>query len=121
SAYANKDFTGFEKQPELMFRARYGAIDGDIIYRDGIYHFFYKGNTKDASGKEIKNGIQQATSRSLKGPWKEDFRYVDVYSDSSVSVEGSGIFKLNGRDEYILMYDLYRDKKYAFQRSKDLN
>ena len=40
SAYANKDFTGFEAEPTLMFRAKYGAIDGDIIYKDGIYHFF---------------------------------------------------------------------------------
>lgn len=120
SAYANKDFTGFEAEPKLMFRAKYGAIDGDIIYKDGLYHFFYKGNTKDATGKEIKNGIQQATSKSLRGPWKEDFRYLDAYSERGVSVEGSGIFKLNQSDEYILMYDLYRDKRYEFQRSKDL-
>lgn len=38
SAYANKDFTGFEAEPTLMFRAKYGAIDGDIIYKDGVYH-----------------------------------------------------------------------------------
>lgn len=67
SAYANKDFTTFEKDPKLMFSAKYGAIDGDIIYKDGLYHLFYKGNTKDTKGKEIMNGIQQATSKSLKG------------------------------------------------------
>lgn len=44
------DFSVFEKEPKLMFRAKYGAIDGDIIYKDGLYHFFYKGNTKDANG-----------------------------------------------------------------------
>lgn len=120
SAYANKDFTGFEAEPTLMFRAKYGAIDGDIIYKDGIYHFFYKGNTKDKNGKELKNGIQQATSKSLKGPWKENFKYVDAYADTSTMVEGSGIFKLNDSDEYILMYDLYTSGRYEFQRSKDL-
>nr|WP_294900073.1 family 43 glycosylhydrolase [uncultured Pedobacter sp.] len=120
SAYANKDFTGFEAEPKLMFSPKYGGIDGDIIYKDGLYHFFYKGNTKDADGKEIKNGIQQATSRSLKGPWKEDFKYLDAYAGSKTHVEGSSIFKLNNSDDYILMYDLYSSQRYEFQRSKDL-
>lgn len=120
SAYANKDFSGFEKEPALMFRAKYGAIDGDIIYKDGLYHFFYKGNTKDSTGAEIKNGIQQATSKSLEGPWKEDFIYLDAYSDKKIGVEGSSVFKLNNSDDYVLMYDLYSNQRYEFQRSKDL-
>ena len=119
-AYANKDFTGFEKEPQLMFSPKFGGIDGDIVFKDGLYHLFYKGNTKDAQGKEVKNGIQQATSKSLKGPWIEDFKYIDAYADTSVVVEGSGIFKLNGKDEYILMYDLYSNGRYEFQRSTDL-
>lgn len=119
-AYANKDFTGFEKEPTLLFSPKFGGIDGDIVYKDGLYHFFYKGNTKDAEGKEFKNGIQQATSKSLKGPWKEDFIYLDAYADTSIVVEGSSVFKLNDSDEYILMYDLYADGRYEFQRSTDL-
>ena len=50
-----------------MFSPKDGAIDGDIIYKDGMYHFFYKGNTKDENGKEIKNGIKQATSKLALG------------------------------------------------------
>ncbi|MCD8318900.1 MAG: glycoside hydrolase family 43 protein [Paraprevotella sp.] len=96
-AYANKDFTGFESEPRTLFSARYGSIDNDIIERDGVYHLFYKGNTKDENGKEVKNGIQQATSKSLKGKWKEDFNYVDAYAGKT-PVEGSSIFKLNGKD-----------------------
>ena len=118
-AYANKDFTGFEKEPELMFSPKYGAIDGDIVHKDGTYHFFFKGNTKDADGKEIKNGIRQATSKSLQGPWKEDFNYLDVYAGKT-PVEGSSVFKLNNSNEYILMYDLYTSHRYEFQRSSDL-
>lgn len=30
------------------------------------------------------------------------------------------VFKLNNSDEYFLMYDLYRDKRFEFQRSTDL-
>lgn len=118
-AYANSDFTAFESEPKVLFAAKYGCIDNDIIYRNGTYHMFYKGNTKDATGKEIKNGIQQATSKSLTGKWKEDFRYIDAYAGKT-PVEGSGVFKLNGKDEYVLMYDLYTSGRYEYQTSKDL-
>ncbi|MBQ8737104.1 MAG: 1,4-beta-xylanase, partial [Bacteroidaceae bacterium] len=77
-------------------------------------------NSKDENGREYKNGIQQATSKNLTGPWKEDFKYLDAYSDRGVVVEGSSVFKLNGKDEYILMYDLYSSGRYEFQRSTDL-
>lgn len=120
-AYANKDFTGFESEPKVLFKAKYGCIDNDIVERNGVYHMFYKGNIKDANGKEIQNGIQQATAKSLKGPWKEDFKFIDAYANSKTGVEGSGVFKLNDQDEYILMYDLYGSGRYEYQTSKDLN
>src|SRR5690606_20013864 len=116
AAYANKDFTGFESEPKLLFSPKYGGIDGDIIFDKGVYHFFYKGNTKDAAGKEFKNGIKVATSASLWGPWKENEGYVDSYADTSTVVEGSSIFTLNNSDEYILMYDVYAEGRYEFQR-----
>ncbi len=119
-AYANDDFTGFISEPTLMFRAKYGAIDGDIVYRDGLYHLFYKGNTKDENGHEFENGIQQATSKTLEGPWIEDFVYLDYYAGKKTVVEGSSVFKLNDEDSYILMYDLYSNLRYEFQRSDDL-
>ena len=119
-AYANDDFTGFESAPTLLYSAKDGAIDSDIIYKDGTYHLFYKGNTKDKNGKEIQNGIKQATSKSLYGPWKESFEYIDFYANQKTTVEGSSVFKLNNTDEYILMYDLYSSGRYEFQRSKDL-
>ena len=119
-AYANKDFTGFESEPKVLFSAKYGSIDNDIIYKDGLYHLFYKGNTKDENGKEYINGIQQATSKNLKGPWKEDFKYLDAYAGTRTHVEGSGVFKLNDREEYVMMYDLYGSGRYEYQVSKDL-
>lgn len=120
-AYANKDFTGFESEPKVLFNAKYGCIDNDIIERNGVYHMFYKGNIKNAEGKEIQNGIQQATAKKLKGPWKEDFKFIDAYADSKIGVEGSGVFKLNDKNEYVLMYDLYGSGRYEYQTSKDLN
>lgn len=120
-AYANKDFTGFESEPKVLFNAKYGCIDNDIIERNGVYHMFYKGNIKNAEGKEIQNGIQQATAKNLKGPWKEDFKFIDAYADSKTGVEGSGVFKLNDKNEYVLMYDLYGSGRYEYQTSKNLN
>jgi beta-xylosidase len=119
-AYANEYFTGFESEPRQLFSAKFGSIDNDIIYKDGTYHLFYKGNSKDENGREYKNGIQQATSKNLTGPWEEDFKYLDAYSDKRIVVEGSSVFKLNDKDEYILMYDLYSSGRYEFQRSTDL-
>lgn len=120
-AYANKDFTGFESEPKQLFAAKYGSIDNDIIYKDGRYHLFYKGNTKDENGKEIKNGIQQATSRSPHGPWKEDFTYLDAYAGTRTHVEGSSVFPLHdGSGQWILMYDLYSSGRYEYQTSADL-
>lgn len=120
-AYANKDFTGFESEPKVLFKAKYNCLDNDIIERNGVYHMFYKGNIKNAEGKEIQNGIQQATAKKLKEPWKEDFKFIDAYADSKIGVEGSGVFKLNDKNEYVLMYDLYGSGRYEYQTSKDLN
>ena len=120
-AYANKDFTGFESEPKVLFSAKYGSIDNDIIYKDGRYHLFYKGNTKDENGKEVKNGIQQAFSKSLKGPWKEDFKYLDAYAGTRTHVEGSSVFPLHdGSGKWVLMYDLYGSGRYEYQTSMDL-
>ncbi len=119
-AYANKDFSGFESEPKVLFSAKYGSIDNDIIERNGVYHLFYKGNIKNAEGKEIQNGIQQATSKSLTGPWKEDFKFIDAYANAKTGVEGSGVFPLNDGSGYVLMYDLFGSGRYEYQTSADL-
>lgn len=127
AAHVNKDFTAFTEEPYLMLQLKYGAIDEDIVYNpdDRLYHMFFKGNTKDDKGKEYINGIKQAVAPSLKGPWREDYRYVDAYAGKA-SVEGSGVFRLNPKDEerlghkWCLMYDMYRDHRYEYQLSNDL-
>ena len=99
-AYANKDFTDIEDEPKPLFIPADGksCIDGDIIYMDGVYHLFYK--TED-EGKGIKSAT---TSDLTSGKWAEQPDYKQLTKDA---VEGSGIFKLNGSDKYILMYDVY--------------
>ncbi len=115
-AYANKEFTGFESEPKVLFRTKNGAIDNDIIQGpDGKWYMFYKGN--EGIGKD--NGIQYAVSKHPTGPWKEIPGFVDAYAGKT-PVEGSGIYRLSDTGEYVLMYDLYTSGRYEYQTSKDL-
>ena len=112
-AYANKDFTGFEGEPKILFMPKDGksCIDADIVYKDGKFHMFYK---TEGHG----NGIKVATTDSLtSGKWDECDEYKQLTTDP---VEGSGTFKLIGQDKYILMYDVYMNKRYEFTETTDL-
>ena len=115
-AYANKDFTGFESTPKQLYYPpantnTRACIDGDIIYKDGKYYLFYKAEDGDP-------GIKLAISDQLTQGYK-------LYSSKRMDcsrhpVEGSGIFKLNNSNEWILMYDLYTQGGYQFTKSTDL-
>lgn len=111
-AYANADFTDLETEPrQLFFSPTNGAcIDGDIIYKDGKYHLFFK--TEGAG-----SGIKIAVSDKLTSGYTLNDRYVQQTKDP---VEGSGVFKLNDKEGYILMYDVYTKGRYQFTYSKDL-
>ena len=112
-AYANKDFTDLEGEPTPLFvpADKKSCIDGDIVYKDGVYHLFYK---TEGHG----NGIRVATTRSLtSGRWKENPEYKQQTKEA---VEGAGTFKLIGEDKYILMYDVYMKGAYQFTETTDL-
>lgn len=112
-AYANDDFTDLEGEPKVLFlpENRKSCIDGDIVYKDGVFHLFYK---TEGHG----NGIKVATTRSLtSGQWTEEPDYKQQTSDA---VEGAGTFKLIGQDKYILMYDVYMKGRYQFTETTDL-
>lgn len=112
-AYANKDFTDLEGAPKPLFipKSKGSCIDGDIIYKDGVYHLFYK--TED-----VDKGIKKVTTKSLtSGIWNESD---DYKQQTKEAVEGSGIFQLNNSNTYILMYDVYMKGTYQFTKSTDL-
>lgn len=112
-AYVNDDFTDIVGVPKPFFIPgdKQSCIDGDIVYKDGVYHLFYK-------TEEHGNGIKSATTRSLtSGVWDEQ---PDYKQQTDKAVEGAGTFKLIGQDKYILMYDVYMDGKYDFTESTDL-
>lgn len=111
-AYANKDFTDLETAPkQLFFSPTNGScIDGDIIFKDGKYHLFFKTEGEGA-------GIKIATSSKLTEGYVLQDKYVQQTKDP---VEGAGVFKLNNGEGYILMYDVYTKGKYQFTKTKDL-
>jgi len=113
-AYVNRNFTGFEAQPQILFNPKNGkaCIDGDIINKNGLFYLFYK---TEGNG----NGIKLAITDSLTaGKWLEQPGYKQQTRDA---VEGSSVFKLNRSDQYILMYDVYGKGKYQFCQSADLD
>lgn len=113
-AYANKDFTDLEGEPQTLFlpKNKKSCIDGDIINKNGLYYLFYK---TEGHG----NGIKLAITDSLaSGRWIEQPGYKQQTRDA---VEGSSIFRLINSDTYILMYDVYMKGKYQFCESKDLD
>ena len=113
-AYANPDFTDLEGEPKPLFIPKSGnyCIDADIVRKDSLYYLFCK------TGDKMSAGIKTATATSLtSGKWEEQEGYLQQTKDA---VEGSGIFKLNQSDEYILMYDVYGKGEYQFTKSTDL-
>ena len=112
-AYANDDFTDLEGEPRPLFLPadKKSCIDGDIVFKDGVYHLFYK---TEGHG----NGIKTATTRSLtSGHWTE---YPDYKQQTKDAVEGAGTFKLIGQEKYILMYDVSMKGAYQFTETTDL-
>lgn len=108
-SYANADFTELT-EPEVLYDHGANTIDGDIVYKDGLFHLFFK---TEGQG----NGIQKATASSLKGPWTPHKKYLQ---QTDVAVEGSGVFKKINSNEWILMYDCYGNGYYQFCSSTDL-
>jgi arabinoxylan arabinofuranohydrolase len=111
-AYANKNFTDLESEPkQLFFSPTNGScIDGDIVAKGGKYYLFFK---TEGQG----NGIKIAVSDKLTSGYVLRDNYVQQTTDP---VEGAGTFKLNGSDDYILMYDRYTSGQYQFTRTRDL-
>lgn len=113
-AYANDGFTGLETEPKQLYyppNKEDACIDGDIVKKDGKYYLFHKAESGEP-------GIKLAISDRLTGGY-------ELVSDQRVDreraqVEGSGTFKLNDRDAWVLMYDVYTSGRYQFTISEDL-
>ena len=117
--YANDDFTDFIGEPQYFFDSGAATIDMDIVYNenDSLYHAIFK--------SDATNGIAQATARRLTpeggeadgSQWSEPSGNLQ---QTTVAVEGGGLFKLINQDKWILMYDCYSSGYYQFCASQDL-
>ncbi|WP_319590818.1 family 43 glycosylhydrolase [uncultured Draconibacterium sp.] len=112
-AYANDDFTTLEEAPkQLLYSPTNNAcIDADIIKKDGKFYMFHKSESGEP-------GIKLAISDKL----TEGYEYpsLERVDKETEAVEGSGVFKLNNSNEWILMYDVYGLGRYQFTKSSDL-
>ena len=110
-SYANEDFTDLTEPQVLYNHGGDNTIDADIVWHDGCYHMFFK---TEGQG----NGIQKATAKTLRGEWTPEYKYLQ---QTSVAVEGSGVFRLIDSDTWVLMYDCYTSGMYEYCTSSDLS
>ncbi len=108
--YADPTFTKLT-EPKILYDRGKSTIDSDIIYKDGIYHLFFK---TEGNG----NGIMIAKAKKLTDQsWTTNNVYVDQNENG---VEGSGVYELLNGDGYVLMYDVYTRGYYEFCKTTDL-
>ena len=106
----SKDLMKLDTTPALLLAPKSGhdAIDSDIICENGKYYMYYK----DETTKGIFLGIADHAS----GPYQE---YKKI-SEGDLGVEGPNIYKLIGKNEWLLMSDAYGNGYYVMQKTSDL-
>ena len=117
--YANDDFTDLETFPVYMYDRGSATIDMDIIYNenDSLYHAFYKTEGEGGICKVTAKHLTAAPGEPLGSQWSTPS---ETLQQTSVSVEGAGVFKLINKDTWTLMYDCYTSGYYQFCSSEDL-
>ncbi|MCR4760805.1 MAG: family 43 glycosylhydrolase [Oscillospiraceae bacterium] len=106
----SKDLMKLDTAPKLLFAPANGndAIDSDIIYERGKYYMYYK--------NETNKRIYLATADKACGPYKE----IKQISEGNLGVEGPNIYRLIGKNEWVMMSDAYGDGYYVMQKTDDL-
>jgi len=105
-AYLNDDFTDIGEVKTLYQpSSSKDAIDGDIIYENGIYYLYYK--------DEKEGKICYVYSNTLTGPYIEPDNM--NITKSLKDVEGSCMYKLSGTNTYLMIMDEFHNHKYFMQ------
>ena len=106
----SKDLMTLDGAPQLLFAPANGndAIDSDIIYENNKYYMYYK--------NETNKHIYLATADHASGPYKE----IKQVSEGNLGVEGPNIYKVTGKNEWLLMSDAYGNGYYVMQKTTDL-
>lgn len=105
--YVNEDFDRLESIPQVLFtypNEQCSAIDADITKVGDKYVMFYKTNDGEL-------GIKQAISDRASGGYEFNPRFYDT---TPYACEGPNLWKRNGLNRWVLMYDIYGRKKHNF-------
>lgn len=100
------DFKNFSPT-KLFFDPGFSCIDATIVKRNkNDYVLVFKDNTR------MQRNLRVAFSNNLKGP------YVNISEPfTKMYTEGPTVLKV--KNEYIIFYDAYRDRKYGAVKTKD--
>ena len=117
--YANDDFTDFIDEPRYFFDSGAATIDMDIVWNenDSLYHAIFKSDATNGIAKSTARCLTPAEGQPDGSQWGE---ISGNLQQTTVAVEGGGLFKLINQDQWILMYDCYSSGYYQFCSSPDL-
>ena len=117
--YANDDFTDFIDEPRYFFDSGAATIDMDIVWNenDSLYHAIFKSDATNGIAKSTARRLTPAKGQPDGSQWSE---ISGNLQQTTVAVEGGGLFKLINQDQWILMYDCYSSGYYQFCSSPDL-
>lgn len=98
-SYTDDAFTRLETYPQELFKypRDIQILDGDISQAEGKFHLFYV-------AQERGGGIKQAVSDKINRDYVFDPAKVDP---ETVGCEAPNIWKRNGEDKWVLMYDVF--------------
>ncbi|GGF73314.1 hypothetical protein GCM10011397_15300 [Wenyingzhuangia marina] len=107
-AYANDDFTKITTQPKLLFdypNEKVQVLDADIIQMpDGRYCMTYV-------AQENPGGIRVAFSDEINKGYTYNPKWIDFEPGSC---EAPNMWKRNGKDVWVLMYDIFSINPHNF-------
>jgi predicted GH43/DUF377 family glycosyl hydrolase len=112
-SYTDAAFTKLDTYPELLFKypRDIQTLDGDISNEDGKFHLFYV-------AQEPGGGIKQAVSDKINRDYVFEPAKVDP---ETVGCEAPNIWKRNGENKWVLMYDVFalRPNNMGFSETTD--
>ena len=103
-----KDFVSFTPT-RLFYDPGFSVIDATLLRANGLFYLIVKDETRNPPKKHLR----MASSDDIEGP------FTDLSPPFTRDwVEGPTAIKIG--ENYIVYYDVYRDKRYAASRSRDL-
>jgi len=116
--YANDDFTDLLDYPVHFYDRGSATIDADIVYdeTDQLYHMIYK---NEGSGGICHVTAERLTHEEGQPTGSQWSKPTGTVQQTSVAVEGGGLFRLIGENTWVVMYDCYSSGYYQFCTTND--